>query len=664
MTMMEPEVMKMAILPWSGVKKVFKILKSSLSPNQIAFSFTLGVFAGLPPMGLHVIIPITLAFLTRGSFRAFLLSMGLFKLISISASSGSYAIGRFLLDSNRGLDSMWRVLFHLPVAAPMGYGRYLLLGGIVLSLFITIPVFFGARILVIRYRRSFTAWVSGWSMSERLRGKKWASFLRWLFVGGEAKYESTKSPRGVFRYIRREALVILPLMYVACYLIAAVLVPFFAGRIATSAASYVVGGEVAVKKSSFSLFTGRLNLKDLSVQDPSKPEENVLEIASLTLDAGMLPLLEKRVVFNAVEIGDMYLHVVRQEDGTLNIDDFTSGWNADGYVEWAKEHADDVDWLSLLRRFIDYLGQPRPRRPRVDLSRYSGGRSFPGFFPSFAADRLDIGHVHLSLADERSSDEKFPPLTLTDVEIDNLALPVKLARKPVVIKLNGRVGANVGKNDRRATFTLSARLDDRGTVPLHTYILEVRDVDLTQMSWLYDTTLPVQIVSGRATMSASLTITGDEASGEVSLALNGLVIAQRLGSDLFGLSPQLAQSTIEGINRYARDLPIVIGAAIDGSAGAPRVHWEEPLLKIAREGLLLEGRRELQGAIDQLGSQIGILGPMSDVKLPPGYQELQQQAENYVQQLLGGDGTQKAPDATDLIKGIFDQLLPPAKSGD
>ncbi|HHR84811.1 MAG TPA: DUF2062 domain-containing protein, partial [Candidatus Acetothermia bacterium] len=145
MVMMGGEVTVMAILPWSGVKKVLKILKSSLSPNQIAFSFALGVFAGLPPMGLHVIIPITVAFLIRGSFRAFLLSMGLFKLISVAVAPGSYAVGRFLLDSHRGLDSMWRILFHLPVAAPMGYGRYLLLGGHVLSFVIAIPIFFGVR---------------------------------------------------------------------------------------------------------------------------------------------------------------------------------------------------------------------------------------------------------------------------------------------------------------------------------------------------------------------------------------------------------------------------------------------------------------------------------------------------------------------------------------
>jgi len=650
----------MAILPWSGVKKVFKILKSSLSPNQIAFSFALGVFAGLPPMGLHVIVPMTLALLVRGSFRAFLLAMGLFKLLSIPVAPGSYAIGRFLLDSSRGLDSMWRVLFHLPVAAPMGYGRYLLLGGIVLSLLIAIPVFFGVRALVIRYRRSFTTWVSSWSLSGRLRGKKWASFLRWLFVGGEAKYESAKPPRGLFRYIRREALIILPLIYLACYLVAAVVVPFFAGRIATSAASYVVGGEVAVKDSSFSLFTGRLDMNGLSVQDPNEPAENVVEVASLTLDAGMLPLLEGRVVFNSVEIGEMYLHVVRQEDGTLNVDDFTSGWNADGYIEWAREHAEDVDWWSLLKRFIDYLGQPRPRKPKADLSRYAGGRAFPGFAPSFAVERLDIGRVHVSLADERRSDGTLPPLTLTDVEIDNLALPARLARKPVAIKLDGSVGATAA--DGRATFSLSALLDDRGGASVHTYSVEARDVDLTQLAWLYETSLPVQVMSGVATLSASVTITGDSASGEISLALTGLEIARRPGSDLFGLSPQLAERTIEGINRYAQDLPIVIGAAIDGSADSPRVHWEEPLLKIAREGLLLEGKRELQRVIDQLGAQIDELGPGSDVKLPPAYEQLQQQTEDYAKQLLTGDDQGSVPDATEMIKGIFDRLLSPEGS--
>jgi hypothetical protein len=65
--------------------------------------------------------------------------MGLFKLISIGLAPASYSIGRFLLDANRGLDSMWRALTRLPVAAPMGYNRYLLLGGLAVALLMAIP---------------------------------------------------------------------------------------------------------------------------------------------------------------------------------------------------------------------------------------------------------------------------------------------------------------------------------------------------------------------------------------------------------------------------------------------------------------------------------------------------------------------------------------------
>ncbi len=657
--------MKTAILPWSNLKKVFSILKSSLSPNQIAFSFALGVFAGVPPMGLHVIIPMTLALLVRGSFRAFLLSMGLFKLISIGLAPVSYSIGRFFLDTNRGLDSMWRVVTHLPVAAPIGYNRYLLLGALTISLAIAIPVFLAVRFMVLKYRQAFVTWVSGWRVSANLRSKKWASLLRWLFVGGKPKYESTKAPRGVFRYIRRDALVVLPLLYVVCYLLAALIVPFFSGTIAASAASYVIGGEVAVRDSSFNLFTGRLNLTGLSVQDPNKPEENVLEIPSFTLNAGMIPLLEKRVVFNEVEIDDAYMHVVRQEDGTLNVDDFSSGWNAEGYIEWARKHANDVDWWSLLQRLIDYMGQPRSREPKPDLSEYAGGRSFAPYKPVFAVEQLSIGQIHVSLEDLRSQGQDLPRLMLTDVAIENLVVPAQLGSKPIAITLKGIVGQNNQQNfdDLQASFLLSVSLDDRGRLPVHQYTLELSDMDLMKMAWLYNTSLPVKVLSGRATVSASVTITGEQAAGEASLALKDIVIAQSPGQKLFGLSQELTESSIEGINRYAQDLPVVIGVAIDGSADAPEVHWQEPLLEIARQGLILEGRRELQEAIDKLSAQIGAVGPGPEVELPPHYQQLQEQAEDYLKQASIGSDVGIPPEqgsegATELMKDILEQLFP------
>jgi len=193
----------MTSLPWQPLRKLFRILRSSLSPNQIAFGFILGIFAGLPPMGLHVIVPLSLALLFRTSFTATLVSMGLFKLISLGLAPAGYAVGEYLLDPARGLDGLWRVLFHLPVSAPIGYNRYLLLGEIVIALGIAIPVFFGVRSAVKAYRDRLAARAGKWKAVERLRRIPGAKILEWVLLGGTAKYDRTP-PRGVFRYIRKE----------------------------------------------------------------------------------------------------------------------------------------------------------------------------------------------------------------------------------------------------------------------------------------------------------------------------------------------------------------------------------------------------------------------------------------------------------------------------
>ncbi|MCD5409047.1 hypothetical protein LR090_07550 [Candidatus Bipolaricaulota bacterium] len=250
----------------------------------------------------------------------------------------------------------------------------------------------------------------------------------------------------------------LPIIYGICYLLAALIVPFFAGRIATSAASWVIGGEVAVEESSFSLFSGELTLRGLSVQDPGKPEENVLVIPTLTLDAGMLALLEKRVVFNRVRIDEVRLHVVREEDGTLNVDGFSEGWDVEGYLEWAAEYADKVDWLTLLRKFADHLLTPRPRKPRPDLSRYAGGRAFPPFEPTFAVEELMVGRVHLRLED-RFQGGALPQVTVLEVEIENLALPARLNRRPITVRLRGELSGGAG------AFALSATFREAGEPP-------------------------------------------------------------------------------------------------------------------------------------------------------------------------------------------------------
>jgi len=365
--------------------------------------------------------------------------------------------------------------------------------------------------------------------------------------------------------------------------------------------------------------------------------------------------LSKRVVFNAVKIDEAYLHVEREPDGTLNVDNFTSGWNAEAYLEWAAKYADKVDWLGLLRRFLEYLAQPRPRQPKTeDLSRYRGGRSLTGFLPSFAVERIEVGRIHMTLKDStKDAAGGLPPVTVLELELSNLAFPVHLNREPVGVSLTGQLG-----DDPSSGFRLAATFNHRKEVPEYRYELELTKIDLTQLASMYETTLPLEILSGRVTLTARLTLLGEDLLGEVSLLLEVFRCAERSGQPLFGLTPELSRRTVEGVNRYAEDLPIVIGFLVDGNSSSPQVHWERPLIEIARQGLLMEGQRELQEAIDQLGFRIDALGTANEFSLPEGYAQLQERAEEAARTLIEGGVEEIAPaDLSEPLKALLEQLL-------
>jgi len=623
--------------PFTWTKKILRILKSNLSPNQIAVAVALGVFAGLPPMGIHILLPCSLALLLRCSFRSFLISLGLFKLISLAVAPGAFAIGRWLLDSQRGLDAFWRRLFHLPVLAPMGYSRYLLLGSLVISVLIAVPVFVLVRWLVIRYRVSFASWVSGWRLSAWMKDRRGTGLARRFLAGGKAKYETVPPPRGVFRFIRREMLIGLPILYALCYLLAALIVPFFAGTLTTSTASWVVGSEVAVEDTSFNLLTGGLTLSDLSIQDPKQPEENLIEIPSLTLDAGMVPLLARRVVFNRVVISDASLHVVRESDGTLNIDNVASGWDATGYIEWAAKYADKVDWLGLLRKFVEYLGELRPLAPREDAyAEYRGGRSFVAFRPPFAVEQLEIGRVLVTLEDDFAQDTgaPLPPLTLLESEISGLAFPPQLRTQPIHMELRGQLG-----DDPASGFRLAATFEAGASDTSSRFEFAMTRIDLARIASIYATTLPVRIHSGLATIEGSLQLESGEASGDVSFLLEDLVLAADPERPLFGLPSETSARVLDGINRYGSEVPIVFGSAIGGSSSSPALEWEAPLLQIAQEGLLMMGERHLEATIERLGLRVDALGGVDESLLDPDFAVLRDQAEQAAWQLIEETGS-------------------------
>ena len=156
---------------------------------------------------------------------------------------------------------------------------------------------------------------------------------------------------------------------------------------------------------------------------------------------------------------------------------------------------------------------------------------------------------------------------------------------------------------------------------------------------------------------------------------------------LFGLPAETSAQVIEGINRYAAEIPIVFGAAIEGSSDAPALAWEAPLLEVAREGLMMAGKRELNRIIEDLGFRIDALGGAEGVTLDPSFESVRHQTESaarsIIEQAAGGllqnlpvigdltrDATEDASDddgesgLLDLLPGLLETLLDPVSGSE
>jgi len=630
--------------PLKLIRKIFKILQSELSPNQVGTGFSLGIFMGLAPLGLHSLLLTSLALLLRLSFSSFLIAFGLFKLLYLPLRGVSYVLGQAILEWPP-LDSLWQTIFHWPIIAPLGFERYLLFGSYVLSFLLALPIFLLIRSLVRTYRRSFLARVEGSAAYRRLRERRWFKILRWLIAGGEAKFLHPKR-RGLSRYIRREMLIGLPLLYLLAYLLAGAIVPFLTNTIITKAGTVLVGSEIAVERSSFNLFSGRLTVNGLAVQNPKRKEENVMAVSELVIDVGILPLLSRRVLFNEGAIRELSFNVRREADGSLNLDNFHKGWDFEPYLEWLQQNAGKIDWVKLFQRYIEYRKQrlPRPKPPPL-----RGVKSLKPQGPSFIMERLDVDKVHLRLQDDYKS-EQLPRITGVDVVLENLSIDERLGKRPIRVHLLGQLEGG-------GSFRLEASLDYRREPALREYTIELKEIDLPALAGFYAASLPVRVTSGRLTLSTELTIEGAAVRAENNLLLENLQLELQADS-LFGLDLATSAKVIEGINRYGNEYPIVFSFLTDGPTSAPQFHWEKPLLAVAQQGLMLLGRRELNRYIDKLGLEIIDLEKLEagEVPLEEGFAQVQQAVNNLIAEQLGLPGAQ-VQEGLKALQSLIEKLF-------
>jgi uncharacterized protein (TIGR03546 family) len=150
------------------LRSLVKTLHSDGSPSQIAFGVALGAALGLTPIAnVHNAIVLLLLAVLNVSFAAGLLAWGVFVPLGFMLDPLFHRIGTKLLESP-ALRPLWTSWDNLPGMALTNFNNTVVLGSVVFWLLSFVPIYFAARVGVVKYRAT---------LGDRIRNSRYYRLL-------------------------------------------------------------------------------------------------------------------------------------------------------------------------------------------------------------------------------------------------------------------------------------------------------------------------------------------------------------------------------------------------------------------------------------------------------------------------------------------------------
>lgn len=161
------------------IMKFIKVLGSETAPSALASAVLLGMLMGFSPLlSLQGLIIVAILLFLCVNIAGFLFSWAIFKIIFIVCSSPLDAFGAGLLESE-SLNGLWTSLYH-SVFYYTGFSNSLVLGGIVVSLILAVPIFLLALLGVRCYRKSLEPKILNSKLYKAIKASKAYALYRTL----------------------------------------------------------------------------------------------------------------------------------------------------------------------------------------------------------------------------------------------------------------------------------------------------------------------------------------------------------------------------------------------------------------------------------------------------------------------------------------------------
>ncbi len=137
------------------IAKIFKLLNSETDPRQIALAISLALIPALTPVfSIHNLLILLIIALFRVNMMSFILAFIIFKPLSFILSPLTNMIGYATLTS-AALEPLWTTMYNIDAVKLTNFNNTHLMGGLVLSLVLFVPLYFIFKKLIIKYREKF-----------------------------------------------------------------------------------------------------------------------------------------------------------------------------------------------------------------------------------------------------------------------------------------------------------------------------------------------------------------------------------------------------------------------------------------------------------------------------------------------------------------------------
>lgn len=166
--------------------KILKILNSETDPYQISLALCLAMIAGLTPLfSLHNIAVLLFVLILRVNLSTFIVGLALFSGIAYLIDPFSHIIGLALLTAN-SMEGLWTTLYNTPIFKIERFNNTVVMGSLMISLVLFLPLYFLTKTTIINYREHVLAWVRKSRIMQMIKLSKFYKTYRSLSVLGDS----------------------------------------------------------------------------------------------------------------------------------------------------------------------------------------------------------------------------------------------------------------------------------------------------------------------------------------------------------------------------------------------------------------------------------------------------------------------------------------------